>query len=118
MLLDCELIQSSFAFNTYILSGNFLNGLGTSHVSLEPGLLCRSNCRPTTYLQAAMLYRIPIAGDSGFEGPVLQYHLSLNHTFWECGSCNGIKLIGVCELNGYEILGGSTPYRYPDGRPR
>jgi hypothetical protein len=107
LLLDCDLMQFSFGFNTYILSGNFLNGLGTGHVSLEPELMMALKLTPTTYLEASAAYRIPIGGDSGFEGPVLQYHFSLNHLLWSCGSCNGIKLIGDIELNGYEILGGS-----------
>jgi hypothetical protein len=107
LLLDCDLVQFSFGFNTYILSGNFLNGLGTGHVSLEPEFMGALKLTPTTYLEASAAYRIPIGGDSGFEGPVLQYHFSLNHLLWSCGSCNGIKLVGDIELNGYEILGGS-----------
>lgn len=107
LLLDCELIQFAFAFNTYVPTGNFLKGLGTGHVSLEPGLLMSLKLAPTTYLQSDLLYRIPIGGDSGFEGPVLQYHFSLNQLLWQCGSCKGIQLIGVAELNGYELLGGS-----------
>lgn len=107
MLLDCELMQLTFAFNTYVPTGNFLKGLGTGHVSLEPGLLTALKLTPETYLQGEILYRIPVGGTGGFDGPVLQYHCSLNHTFWECGKCNGIKLIGVAELNGYELLGGS-----------
>jgi hypothetical protein len=107
LLLDCELIQFAFALNTIVPIGNFTKGLGTGHVSLEPGLLMSLKLTPSTYLQADGLYRIPIGGDSAFQGPVLQYHLSLNHMLWECGSCNGIKLIGVAELNGFELLGGS-----------
>ncbi len=107
LLLDCELIQLSFAFNIYAPIGNFLKGLGVGHVSLEPGLLMALKLTPSTYLQTDVLYRIPIGGDSGFEGPVLQYHFSLNQMLWQCGCNKGIKLIGVVELNGYELLGGS-----------
>jgi hypothetical protein len=105
MLLDCELIQLTFAFNTIVPSGNFTRGLGTGHVSLEPAGLMALKLHPRTYLQSELAYRIPIGGDQAFQGPVLHYHCSLNHLLWSCGK--DIQLIGVAELNGYELLGGA-----------
>ena len=39
LLFDCELIQLTFQFRTYLPIGNFSQGLGNGHVSLEPSLL-------------------------------------------------------------------------------
>ena len=38
LLLDCDLMQLSFQFRTYIPTGIASNGLGTGHTSLEPSL--------------------------------------------------------------------------------
>jgi hypothetical protein len=107
LILDCELMQFAFAFDTIIPAGNFTRADGTGHVSLEPAFLMALKLAQPTYLQAEVAYRIPIGGDQAFEGPVLHYHFSLNHLLWSCGSCNGIKLIATAELNGYELLGGA-----------
>jgi Putative MetA-pathway of phenol degradation len=104
MLLDCELLQFTFGFKTFIPTGNFTKGLGTGHVSLEPSFMAALKLAPETYLQAQLAYRFPLGGNGDYEGPVLHYHLSLNQILWHCG--NDIKLIGVAELNGYEFLGG------------
>jgi len=105
MLLDCELMQFTFGFKTIVPTGNFLKGLGTGHVSLEPALMMALKLAPETYLQSELAYRFPLGGDGDFEGPVLHYHLALNQTLWHCGQ--NIKVIGTLELNGYEILGGA-----------
>ena len=39
LLFDCELLQFSFQMKVYTPTGNFLKGLGTGHVSLEPSFL-------------------------------------------------------------------------------
>src|SRR5262249_1210247 len=77
MLLDCELIHFTFAFNTIVPSGNFNRALGTGHVSLEPAALMALKLHPRTYLQSELAYRIPIGGDGAYQGPVLHYHCSL-----------------------------------------
>ena len=105
LLLDCELLQFSLEFNTYTPTGNFTKGLGTGHVSLEPGFLAAVKLTPETYLQGELAYRIPIGGDPNFEGPVFHYHLSLNHLLCHCG--HGVQLIGTAELNGWEFCGGA-----------
>ena len=104
LLLDCELLQFAFEFNTITPTGNFLKGLGAGHVSLEPGVLMALKLAPETYLQSELAYRFPLGGDQAFEGPVFHYHLSLNQRLWCCGK--GVQLIGTAELNGYEFCGG------------
>lgn len=114
MLLDCELMQISFAFRTFIPTGNFNKGLGVGHVSLEPALLWALKCSPVSYHQGELAYRIPIGGSRGFEGPVLHYHLSYNHLLWACG--HNVQFIGTMEMNGYQVLGGAAT-TLPNGNP-
>src|SRR5262249_22016031 len=52
LLLDSELLQITFQFKTFILTGNFTRGLGTGHVSLEPSLMGAMCLAAENYLQA------------------------------------------------------------------
>jgi hypothetical protein len=105
LLLDCELLQFAFQFKTFLPTGNFNKGLGTSHVSLEPAFLLALKLTPQTYLQAETALWFPVGGETGIEGPVFHYHLSLNQLLWCCG--RDIQLIGTVEAIGYEIGGGA-----------
>src|SRR5262249_1348450 len=105
LLLDCELLQFTFAFNTFVPTGNFTVGLGTGHVSLEPALLLALKVTPDLYFQGELAYRFPLGGDNLYQGPVFHYPMSLNKLLWNCG--NDLKLIGTAELNGWEITGGA-----------
>ena len=107
LLLDCELIQFTFQFQTFIPTGNFLQGLGNGHVSLEPSLIAAIKLTQYTYLQAQTAYWFPIGGTQDFQGPLFHYHLSLNQQLWRCGCAKDIQLIGTGELSGYEIAGGA-----------
>jgi hypothetical protein len=117
LLLDCELLQVAFGFKVYTPTGNVTNGLGTGHVSLEPGLYTAVKLTENTYFQGSMHFWIPVGGDADFEGDVFHYHLALNHLLWHCGHGNDqwhcghasdIKVVGTAELNGYCFLDGDT----------
>src|SRR5262249_14363464 len=69
LLLDCELIQFSFQFKTFLPTGNFTAGVGTGHVSLEPGFLTAIKLTPGLYFQGEGAYWFPIGGDAGAQGP-------------------------------------------------
>lgn len=107
LLVDCEMLQFTFQFQTFIPTGNFLSGLGTGHVSLEPSLIAALKLTSTTYLQAETSYWFPIGGDQAFQGPVFNYQLALNQLLWRCGCAKDIQLIGSAELGGFEIAGGA-----------
>jgi len=107
LLLDCELIQFTFQFQTFIPTGNFMKGLGTGHVSLEPSVIWAIKLTSQTYWQAQLAYWFPIGGTPTFQGPVFHYHLALNQMLWQCGCEKAIQLIGSAELGGYEIAGGA-----------
>jgi hypothetical protein len=105
MLCDCELLQLTFQFKTFIPTGNFLKGFGTAHVSLEPALLLNINLGGSTYLQSMFAYWIPIGGDDVYQANIYHCHFSLNHVL--CAPCKGLQLIGTLELNEWSILGGA-----------
>jgi hypothetical protein len=107
LLLDCELVQFTYQFQTFIPTGNFTRGLGTGHVSLEPSLVWAVKLTPMTYWQGQTAYLFPIGGTPGFQGPVFHYHFALNQMLWQCGCEKAVQLIGSAELGGYEIGGGA-----------
>lgn len=82
LLYDCELLQLAMLFRTYIPSGNFRKGLGTGHVSLEPGLLLGVKLSPTTYLQTQLSEWIPLGGDQNYQGSVLALNWSVNQEIY------------------------------------
>ena len=105
MLLDCELIQITFQFKTFIPTGDFTNGLGTAHVSLEPSLLFNLRLSPKDYLQGQFAYWIPIGGDPVYQGNIFHFHLSCNHVL--CCPCPGLRLIGTVEVNEWSVCNGA-----------
>jgi hypothetical protein len=104
LLLDCELIQYGFEFKTFVNSGNFLQGLGTAHVSLEPSLLMSLRLTPDIYLQHQMSIWIPLGGDALYEGNIYHNHVSLN--FLLCRPCPGVQVIATAECNQWLFIGG------------
>lgn len=104
MLLDCELLQSTFEFKTFIPAGIVSEGLGTGHCSLEPSLLFNLKISSEMYSQAQFSYWIPIGGDSGYQGNIYHTHLSLNRTIWH--PTPGIQLVATAEFQEWSILSG------------
>jgi hypothetical protein len=104
LLLDCELIQLTFQFKTFLPTGNFTEGLGNGHVSLEPSLLGAVKLTPDCYFQFQVADWIPVGGSTDFQGNVFHYHLSLNHLLCNCGK--DIQLIGTAEADGFKIVNG------------
>ncbi|HEY1860770.1 MAG TPA: hypothetical protein VGG61_10470 [Gemmataceae bacterium] len=105
MLMDCELLQLTFGFNTYIPSGNFLKGLGTAHVSLEPQFLLAVRLAQDTYFQGQLAEWIPLGGDNDYQGAILHYHFSLNQVLWR--PIADVQIIGTAEFNGYSFQDGA-----------
>jgi hypothetical protein len=104
LMLDCELLQLTFQFKTYIPVGNFLKGFGTGHASLEPSFLYNVKIGPNTYLQGQTAYWIPVGGDQIWDANILHNHFSLNQVLWH--PCGDLQLIGTAELNEWTIFGG------------
>jgi len=104
MLLDSELALFGFQFRTYIPIGNAGKGLGTGHVSLEPGLNFGVRLAPDTYLQYQVKEWIPIGGDKDYMGANLQWGVSLNHVLWR--PIKDVQLIGTLETTGISFQDG------------
>jgi hypothetical protein len=104
LLLDCELIQFATVMNTYIPTGSSPSkGAGVGHVALEPGLLVAVRLAERTYLQSQVLETLPIGGDSSAQACVLNWHMSLNHSF---PVFCGMEIVPSWELFGYNFQGG------------
>ncbi|HQR05720.1 MAG TPA: hypothetical protein PLN21_02805 [Gemmatales bacterium] len=109
LLLDCELLQFTFQFKTFIPTAPAASGIGTGHVSLEPAFLLSLKLFDHTYLQSEVAYWIPIGGDSLWNGPVTSYHLSINQVLMDKGPW---QVIGTAEINGWTFSHG-----FVDGSP-
>ena len=111
LLLDCELLQLTFQFKTFLPVGNPLNGLGTGHVSLEPSLLASLRLTPSAYMQGQVAEWIPLGGDPNYAGSLIHYHTSLNQVLYRLTPDS--PLIGTMEFNGWSFQGGGYTDPYP-----
>lgn len=105
MFVDCELMQLTFQFRTYIPVGSTPKGFGTGHVSLEPSLLAAVKLAPKTWFEAQFSEWIPIAGDPDQAGMVFHYHTSLNHLWIQK---KAMQFISTLEYQGYAFQDGLT----------
>ena len=113
MIFDCEMLQLTMQFRTFLPTGNAMEGLGTGHVSLEPSLLGALRLAEQTYFQGQLAQWIPLGGTSGIAGGILHYHFSLNQTL--CRVTPDSPLIGTFEMNGWSFQNGG--FTNPVGRP-
>lgn len=105
LLFDTELVQVAFEFNTHIPQGSSLKGLGTGHVSLEPGMIVGLNLSANSYMQAEFTEWIPLGGTSDYAGPVFRYNMAYNRVIARPHPC--VPVIGVLELNGWRFQDGA-----------
>lgn len=105
MLLDCDCIQVTFGFKTYLPTGDFTKGLGVGHVSLEPSLIFGIPLCKGCFLQMQQAYWIPIAGDPLYQANIYHGHYAVNHELWS--PCPGLKLVGTLELNHWVVFTGA-----------
>jgi hypothetical protein len=104
MLFDSELFLFGFQMRTYIPIGQTGKGLGTGHVSLEPGLNFGLRLAPKTYLQTQVVEWIPLGGDKDYQGAHLRWAASINHIWWQ--PVKDVKLIGTLEMTGISFQDG------------
>lgn len=102
----------TFQFRTYIPTGDGRKGLGTDHMSLEPGLLYYSRVGERLSLQAQLLDWIPIDG-SHFQGNVLDYGVGVGYDIYR--SCDRY-VTPLVEVVGWTVLDGEqTNLAFPNG---
>lgn len=108
--------QLTFQLRGYLPTGESEDGLGTDHVSLEPGLLLYQQLSNRLSLESELRYWAPTSGSSAvglsgggneFSGDIVRYGLGLGYRF---ESRSGLQVTPVGELVGWSVLGGyKTP---------
>ena len=130
LLFDCEMLQISFQFRTYMPSGNYVNNLGTGQFALDPSILTSLKLTPSTYFQGQFGNWIPLGGPGNVNlssgdkmaGGVFYWLMSVNQVLWYATPDS--PLIATLEMDGWSfenggytsaIRSGGTPHRVPDG---
>jgi hypothetical protein len=113
LLLDCELVQVSLQFKTYLPVGDVGKGLGTGHVSLEPSLLFGIRISQDSFLQAQVAEWIPTGGDNDYAGAILHYHFSWNNLLFRFHP--EVPVISTLEFNGWTFQDGAFTALGPNG---
>jgi hypothetical protein len=113
VLLDGEKWLITQFFKSTFNTGTAVRGMGTGHISLEPGLLFRYKYSPITYFHGEIRYWIPIAGDPIFSGSVIRYSLGASRVLYDCDS---FAIMPTCEFVAWSVENGSYS-SYPLGIP-
>lgn len=106
-LINGKRWQLTQIFRTFINTGSSAKGVGTGHVSLEPGLLARYEIQPDTFLHSQVKFLIPIAADPGFSSNVLTTGIGVSHVLYET---NNFAIIPDLEFVNYNFLTGQKTY--------
>jgi hypothetical protein len=93
---------ASLQFKTYIPTGDPTRGLGTNHVSLEPGLLLYQKLSERWTFEGEFRAWIP-AGGTDFAGNIIRYGIGLSYGE---RSPDSIWLTPVVEFVGWTVLDG------------
>lgn len=104
-LFDGPSTKVSSVFRTYLKTGPADRGLGTGHVSLEPGVLLRHQLNQHTYFHGEAKYWLPIAGTPAVAGDVLKLGAALS-TVWK--ETDTMALLPTLEFSSYTFLSGSA----------
>jgi len=99
----------TFQMKTYIPTGNASDGLGTDHVSLEPGLLFNSRVNSRLDIFAELRDWIPINGSTlngqDYAGNVLRYGVGAAYTA-HCSE--SVEVSPIVEFVGWSVLDGQV----------
>lgn len=92
-------------FRTYIPTSIPSRGLGTGHVSLEPGFLGSFQASCTTIIHGEIKYWFPLGGDPVHQGQVLRYGLGMSHLLYERPNSD-FAITSTLEMLGFVVLDG------------
>jgi hypothetical protein len=92
----------TFQLRAYLPTGDADRGLGTDHVSLEPGILLYKQLSDKLVLEAEVKDWIPLGG-TDFAGNVIRYGVGLSCTVVDCPQH---WVAPVVELVGWTVLDG------------
>ncbi len=115
VLLDGNEWQITQIFRTITPTGAANKGLGTGHVSLEPGMLFRYKWSPETYFHGELEYWFPLGGDPVYDGQVLKYGFGISHLLYENDT---LAVIPTLEFVGYTVFNGAQTAVPPTGIPQ
>jgi hypothetical protein len=101
----------TFLLEGYAPTGDAKLGLGTDHVTIEPGLLISQNIGALA-LQGQATYWVPIGGTSGFESQIFGYGAGIGYHLL---GDPAFDLIPVVEAFGWTFLDGQKIKTAPDG---
>ena len=97
----------TFQLKTYIPTGNASQGLGTNHVSLEPGFLALQRVNSRLDVFSELRDWIPVDGSTlngqSFAGNVLRYGVGTAYTVAETRNA---KFSPIAEVVGWSVLDG------------
>jgi hypothetical protein len=93
----------TFQLRTYIPTGDADRGLGTHHVSLEPGILFFHQLTDRLTVEGEVRDWIPIGG-TDFAGNIIRYGLGAGYSVLD--PCASISAAPVVEAVGWTVLGG------------
>lgn len=83
VMLDGKSWQITQLFRSYFPTGSASMGLGTGHVSFEPGMLARYNHCDNTFFHGEFKYFFPVGGDPTFNGQLVTYGIGVSHVLFE-----------------------------------
>lgn len=103
VIVDGRYWQITQVFRTYVNTGSVKKGLGTGHVSLEPGVLARYKWTDDTYLHGQLKFWFPVGADPEFGGQIFTSGIGLTHLGHETDT---FAVIHSGELVFYNFVGG------------
>jgi hypothetical protein len=99
----------TFQLKGYIPTGDASHGLGTNHVSLEPGFLAQQRINSRLDVFGELLDWIPIGGSSfggkNYAGNILRYGVGAAYTVAES---RNVKISPIVEFVGWSVLDGQV----------
>lgn len=111
--VDEENLVATFQFRTYAPSGDFNQGLGNGHVTLEPALLVYMPVDDRWGLEGELRDWIPIGG-SDFAGNIVRYGIGVHYDLVRVES---FRLSPVAEFVGWTALDGKVSIPETSGVP-
>ena len=102
LLQQPDLIASAFLRTTFP-SGSGRKGLGSRHVSLEPGVLMLKRLGKALAWEAEVSDIIPLGGSNGFAGNIVRYGTGVTYALADTGV---VHVQSVAEIVGWTFTGG------------
>jgi len=111
VMVDGKRWQVTQYFRTYFNTGFAPRGLGTGHISIEPGFLARMKWSDRTYFHGEAKFWIPTPGHPDQAGEVLRFGVGVSHVWFETDSFAAMPTL---EFVGWSVLDGMET-TYPTG---